>query len=116
MRPDLTAVPAGVRPHLPGRNRFGDHPAQRAVDIVISWLVLLASCCCAATPPTACTFQDILTGAITPVLQMVAGGRRIQRWRAREPARRTAVVVARRASAQRRCAAARGWRVGAWIL
>jgi len=100
MRPTLTLCLLIFALTFPGRNRFNDHPASALVDVVSSWLVLLGILllCGYATSSLHYFENEVLISwaVITPLVQIVAieSGRRIQRWRARDPsARRTAVVV-----------------------
>ncbi|MFT7723294.1 MAG: undecaprenyl-phosphate glucose phosphotransferase [Roseateles sp.] len=100
LRPAMTLCLLVFALTFPGRNRFGDHPASALVDVLSSWLVLLGILllCGYATDSLHYFENEVLIwwAVITPVAQMVAitAGRRIQRWRARNPeARRAAVVV-----------------------
>ena len=100
MRPDLTLCLLVFALTFPGRNRFGDHPASAVVDVLSSWLVLLGILLlCGYATNSLHYFEDqvlIWWAALTPVVQIVAiaSGRRVQKWRARDPsARRTAVIV-----------------------
>ena len=100
MRPDLTLCLLVFALTFPGRNRFGDHPASAVVDVLSSWLVLLGILLlCGYATNSLHYFEDqvlIWWAVLTPVVQIVAiaSGRRVQKWRARDPsARRTAVIV-----------------------
>jgi putative colanic acid biosynthesis UDP-glucose lipid carrier transferase len=100
MRPTLTLCLLIFALTFPGRNRFSDHPASALVDVVSSWLVLLGILllCGYATNSLHYFENEVLISwaVITPIVQIAAIeiGRRVQRWRARDPsARRTAVVV-----------------------
>jgi putative colanic acid biosysnthesis UDP-glucose lipid carrier transferase len=85
---------------FPGRNRFRDGTLTAAVDIVVSWVLLLGILllCGYATQSLGFFNRDaLITWAVaTPVLQFVATaiGRNVVRTRSLRPeARRTAVVV-----------------------
>jgi len=85
---------------FPGRNRFGEHPVSAILDVLGSWLVLLAilALCGYATNSLGYFENDVLLwwAGLTPVAQCVAveAGRRLRRWQANSPAaRRTAVIV-----------------------
>lgn len=100
MRPTLTLCLLVFALTFPGRNRFSDHPASAIVDVLSSWLVLLGILllCGYATNSLHYFENEVLLwwAGITPVVQIAAieAGRRIQKWRARDPsARRTVVVV-----------------------
>jgi putative colanic acid biosynthesis UDP-glucose lipid carrier transferase len=100
MRPTLTLCLLVFALTFPGSNRFNDHPAKALVDVVSSWLVLLAILLlCGYATNSMHYFEDevlLWWAVITPVLQMaaVAVGQRILKWRASDPsARRTAVIV-----------------------
>lgn len=100
LRPTLTLCLLVFALTFPGRNRFNDHPASAFVDVVSSWLVLLGilALCGYATNSLHYFEEEVLIwwAVITPVIQVIAveAGRRVQRWRARDPsARRTAVIV-----------------------
>lgn len=100
MRPALTLCLLVFALTFPGRNRFSDHPASAFVDVISSWLMLLAILllCGYATSSLHYFETEVLIwwAVITPVAQVVAieAGRRIQRWRASHPgARSTAVIV-----------------------
>ena len=99
-RPALTLCLLVFALTFPGRNRFGDHPASALVDVLSSWLVLLGILLlCGYATNSLYYFEDrvlLWWAIITPVAQIVAteAGRRVQRWRARDPsAHRTAVIV-----------------------
>jgi putative colanic acid biosynthesis UDP-glucose lipid carrier transferase len=100
MRPTLTLCLLVFALTFPGRNRFSDHPASALVDVVSSWLVLLAILLlCGYATSSLHYFEDevlLWWAGITPVAQIAAIeiGRRVQQWRSRDPgARRTAVIV-----------------------
>lgn len=100
MRPALTLCLLVFALTFPGRNRFSDHPASALVDVVSSWVVLLAILLlCGYATSSLHYFEDevlLWWAGITPVAQIAAieVGRRVQQWRARDPgARRTAVIV-----------------------
>ncbi|MGA0609832.1 undecaprenyl-phosphate glucose phosphotransferase [Caldimonas sp. KR1-144] len=85
---------------FPGRNRFMDRPLNAAVDIVLSWLSLLAilALCGYATNSMHLFSRNVLIewAIVTPLLQWFAVllGRAVIRHNALQPnARRTAVVV-----------------------
>lgn len=85
---------------FPGRNRFMDRPLNAAVDIVLSWLSLLAilALCGYATNSLHLFHRHVLIewAIVTPILQWLAVllGRMVIRNNARQPhARRSAVVV-----------------------
>ena len=97
-RPGLTLCLLVFALTFPGRNRFRDNFLAAAVDIVTSWIALLAilALCGYATRSLKYFEDDVLLtwAGLTPVLQMVAVaiGARVVRWRA-AAARRTAIVV-----------------------
>ncbi|NCT83639.1 MAG: undecaprenyl-phosphate glucose phosphotransferase [Comamonadaceae bacterium] len=100
LRPALTLCLLVFALTFPGRNRFGDHPASALVDVLSSWLVLLGILLlCGYATSSLHYFENrvlLWWALITPIAQIAAieAGRRIQRWRARDPeARRTAVIV-----------------------
>jgi putative colanic acid biosynthesis UDP-glucose lipid carrier transferase len=100
LRPTLTLCLLVFALTFPGRNRFNDHPASALVDVLSSWLVLLGilMLCGYATSSLHYFENRVLLwwAVVTPVVQMfaVTAGRRVQQWRARDPAaRRTAVIV-----------------------
>lgn len=85
---------------FPGRNRFSEHPVSAAIDVLSSWVMLLAilALCGYATSSMGYFENHVLLwwAGLTPVLQIVAieCGRRVLRWRATQPeAQRIAVVV-----------------------
>ena len=85
---------------FPGRNRFRDHLVAAGIDIVSSWLVLLAilALCGYATRSLQFFNRDVLVawGVVTPILQWVAvwiGAAILQRRAALPEARRSAVVI-----------------------
>jgi len=85
---------------FPGRSRYTEHPVSAAIDVLSSWLVLLAilGLCGYATNSLGYFDDSVLLwwALLTPVLQVAAVelGRQVLRWRARQPqARRTAVIV-----------------------
>jgi putative colanic acid biosynthesis UDP-glucose lipid carrier transferase len=85
---------------FPGRNRFAEHPASAAIDVLSSWLLLLAilALCGYATNSLGFFENEVLLwwAVLTPLAQIAAveTGRRIRRWRAARPsARRLAVIV-----------------------
>ncbi|MFN5048250.1 undecaprenyl-phosphate glucose phosphotransferase [Roseateles sp.] len=85
---------------FPGRNRFSEHPASAAIDVLSSWLMLLGILAlCGYATNSMGYFEDhvlLWWAGLTPVLQMLAieCGRRILLWRAERPeARRSAVIV-----------------------
>lgn len=85
---------------FPGRNRFMDRPLNAAVDIVLSWLSLLAilALCGYATNSLHLFHRHVLIewAIVTPLLQWLAVllGRGVIRHNAMQPhARRLAVVV-----------------------
>ncbi|WP_349745216.1 undecaprenyl-phosphate glucose phosphotransferase [Roseateles cavernae] len=85
---------------FPGRNRFAEHPASAGIDVLSSWLMLLAilALCGYATSSMGYFENEVLLwwAIITPLAQMVAVeiGRRLRRWMgARPEARRSAVIV-----------------------
>jgi len=85
---------------FPGRNRFADHPASAAIDVLSSWIMLLAilGLCAYATNSMGYFEEQVLVWwiGITPVAQILAIelGRRLRRRRAARPeARRSAVIV-----------------------
>jgi len=99
-RSDLTLCLLILALTFPGRNRFWDRPLNAAVDIAISWLVLLVifTLCGYATQSLALfDFNVLLAWAlITPTLLWItiSCGRKALRHHAAQPAnRRTAVVV-----------------------
>lgn len=99
-RPELTLCLLVFALTFPGHNRFNQHPASALVDVVSSWIFLLGilALCGYATDSFYFFETQVLMwwAAITPVAQIAAieAGRRVQRWRARDPkARRTAVIV-----------------------
>lgn len=100
MRPGLTLCLLVFALTFPGRNRFNVHPASALVDVVSSWLVLLAILLlCGYATSSLHYFEDkvlLWWAAVTPVVQMLAvsAGRQVQIWRASDQsARRTAVIV-----------------------
>ena len=100
MRPALTLCLLVFALTFPGRNRFNDHPASALVDVLSSWLVLLAILLlCGYATSSLHYFENrvlLWWALITPLVQVlaVATGRQVQLWRARDPAaRRTAVIV-----------------------
>jgi len=85
---------------FPGRNRFMDRPLNAAVDIVLSWLSLLAilALCGYATNSLHLFHRPVLIewAIVTPLLQWLAVllGRAVIRHNALQPqARRSAVVI-----------------------
>ncbi|MDT9001346.1 undecaprenyl-phosphate glucose phosphotransferase [Paucibacter sp. APW11] len=85
---------------FPGRNRFSDHPVSAAIDIISSWVILLAILGMFAYATNSLGyFEDHVIfwwAILTPLAQWAAVeiGRRILRWREAHPAsRRTAVIV-----------------------
>jgi len=85
---------------FPGRNRFADHPVSALLDVLGSWLLLLAilALCGYATNSLGYFENQVLIwwAGLTPVLQCIAIviGRRVRRWRANSPAsRRSAVII-----------------------
>ncbi|MFT7772030.1 undecaprenyl-phosphate glucose phosphotransferase [Roseateles sp.] len=100
LRPALTLCLLVFALTFPGRNRFSDHPASALVDVLSSWLVLLGILLlCGYATNSLYYFDDkvlLWWAVITPIVQIAAteAGRRVQKWRARDPgARRTAVIV-----------------------
>ena len=99
-RPALTLCLLVFALTFPGRNRFRDNLIGAAVDIVSSWVALLAilALCGYATRSLKYFDGDVLLTWIfvTPVLQVAAMaiGARIVGWQLAQPqARRTAVIV-----------------------
>src|SRR6185369_17667362 len=99
-RPALTLCLLVFALTFPGRDRFREPLLGAAVDIVSSWIVLLAilALCAYATRSFHYFENDVLLAwaVITPILQWLATwlGRTIVRRRAARPeSRRTAVVV-----------------------
>lgn len=99
-RPALTLCLLVFALTFPGQNRFNQHPASALVDVISSWIFLLGilALCGYATDSIHFFETDVLMwwAIITPVFQVAAigAGRRIQRWRGRDPkARRTAVII-----------------------
>lgn len=99
-RPSLTLCLLVFALTFPGRNRFRENLLGAAVDIVTSWVTLLAilALCGYATRSLKFFEDDVLISwaLATPALQWAAVwvGSRLVRWRASLPtARRSAVVV-----------------------
>ena len=99
-RPALTLCLLVFALTFPGRNRFRENLIGAAVEIVTSWVTLLAILAlCGYATRSLKYFEEqvLLTWAlVTPVLQIaaVALGARIVRWQLSQPqARRTAVIV-----------------------
>jgi putative colanic acid biosysnthesis UDP-glucose lipid carrier transferase len=99
-RSDLTLCLLIFALTFPGRNRFKDSLLAAAVDIVTSWLGLLAILLLCGYATQSLGFFDqriLLHWAVgTPLLQWlaVAGGQTLLRyWAAQPAARRTAVVI-----------------------
>lgn len=85
---------------FPGRNRFAEHPVSAGIDVLSSWVMLLAilALCGYATSSMGYFETEVLLwwAVLTPLLQMVTVecGRRLRGWLAARPeARRTAVIV-----------------------
>ncbi len=85
---------------FPGRNRFSEHPVSAAIDVLSSWVMLLAILAlCGYATSSMGYFEDhvlLWWAGVTPVLQIAAieCGRRVLRWRATQPqAQRIAVIV-----------------------
>ncbi len=98
-RPSLTLCLLVFALTFPGRNRFRDNLLGAAVDIVTSWVTLLAILAlCGYATRSLKYFEDnvLLAWAIaTPVLQLAAVwvGAKVVRWSASQPAARRAAVV-----------------------
>ncbi|MBK6864892.1 MAG: undecaprenyl-phosphate glucose phosphotransferase [Ideonella sp.] len=99
-RPALTLCLLVFALTFPGRNRFRDNLTAAAVDLLTSWVMLLAilALCGYATRSLKYFEDDVLLvwALATPVLQMVAVavGARVVRWQLAQPhARRSAIVV-----------------------
>ena len=99
-RPALTLCLLVFALTFPGRNRFRENLIAAGVDIVTSWVTLLAilALCGYATRSLHYFENDVLVGwmVVTPILQWLAvwiGKLTTQRLSARPSARRTAVVV-----------------------
>ncbi|MBC8056285.1 MAG: undecaprenyl-phosphate glucose phosphotransferase [Rhizobiales bacterium] len=99
-RPALTLCLLVFALTFPGRNRFRDNLIAAGVDIVSSWVTLLAilALCGYATRSLYYFENDVLLGwvIVTPILQWLAvwiGKLVTQHLSARPSARRTAVVV-----------------------
>ena len=99
-RPALTLCLLVFALTFPGPNRFRDNLLNAAVDILASWVTLIAilALCAYATRSLHYFENDVLLAwvLITPVVQWLAVwiGKSILRWRASQPgARNTAVVV-----------------------
>ena len=100
VRSDLTLCLLVFALTFPGRNRFKDSLLAAGVDIVTSWLGLLAILllCGYATRSLGFFDQSVLMvwGLATPVLQWLAvaiGRTQVKRWAALPQNRRTAVVI-----------------------
>ena len=84
---------------FPGRNRFAQHPVNAVVDVVGSWVVLLAilAMCGYATDSLHYFDDEVLLwwAVLTPLAQIAVSetGRRLRLWRMRDPARRRTVVI-----------------------
>ncbi|WP_377160942.1 undecaprenyl-phosphate glucose phosphotransferase [Roseateles sp. UC29_93] len=85
---------------FPGRNRFADHPASAVTDIVGSWLMLLLILGMFAYATSSFHYFErpvlLWWALLTPLAQIIAVeiGRRVLRWRSRQPwIRRTAVII-----------------------
>ena len=99
-RPALTLCLLVFALTFPGRNRFRENLTAAAVDLLTSWVMLLAilALCGYATRSLKYFEDDVLLvwALATPVLQMVAVavGARVVRWQLAQPhARRSAIVV-----------------------
>ena len=99
-RPALTLCLLVFALTFPGRNRFRDNLIGAGVDILSSWVTLLAilGLCGYATRSLHYFENDVLLvwALVTPVLQWLAvwiGRLTVQRLSARPQARRTAIVV-----------------------
>ncbi len=99
-RPALTLCLLALALTFPGRNRFRDNLLGAAVDIALSWLILVAILTLSAYATRSLHYFEndvLLTWALaTPALQWLATwlGKLILTWHAAKPqSRRTAVVV-----------------------
>ena len=99
-RPTLTLCLLVFALTFPGRNRFRDNLLAAAVDIVTSWVSLLAilALCGYATRSLKFFEDDVLLtwAAATPALQWAAvwvGARVLRRRASRPEARRSAIIV-----------------------
>ncbi len=85
---------------FPGRNRFTDSRLEALIDIVTSWVSMLAILWLCGYATNSLVFFDfqvmVVWAAVTPVLQWVVVliGREVLRWHRAQPnARRKAIVV-----------------------
>jgi putative colanic acid biosynthesis UDP-glucose lipid carrier transferase len=99
-RPELTLCLLVFALTFPGRNRFRDNMIAAAVDILSSWVTLVAilALCGYATRSLQYFSNDALFGWLiaTPILQWIAvwlGKQVVQRVSSQPSARRTAIVV-----------------------
>jgi putative colanic acid biosynthesis UDP-glucose lipid carrier transferase len=99
-RPELTLMLLVFALTFPGRNRFRENLIAAGVDIVSSWVILVAilALCAYATRSLGYFDDNALLAwvVVTPVLQWLAVwiGRRVVRYHGSQPeARRSAVVV-----------------------